>query len=69
MTTKFADLPIDERIELVGDLWDSIVADQGALDLTDEQRTELDRRLDAFSESPQRGRMLEEVLKGLRKRL
>jgi len=41
-------LPIAERIRLVEDLWDSIAADQAALPLTDEQRAELDRRLDAY---------------------
>lgn len=37
---KFTELLIDERIELVGDLWDSIVADQAELNVTDEQRME-----------------------------
>jgi putative addiction module component (TIGR02574 family) len=41
-------LPIKDRIRLVGDIWDSIAADQSALDLTEAQRTELDKRLDDF---------------------
>ena len=48
MKTSLHNIPIGERIRLVEDLWDSIVADQDNLPLTDEQRTELDRRLDAY---------------------
>ena len=47
MNTKLLELSIDERIKLVKDLWDSIAAEQEILRLTDEQRAELDRRLDA----------------------
>ena len=48
MNPTLRDLPVDERIRLVEELWDSIAADQEALPLTDEQRAELDRRLDAY---------------------
>ena len=34
MATKFTELSVDERIELVGDLWDSIIVDQAELVLT-----------------------------------
>jgi len=36
----------EERLELIGRLWDSLDAVQ--VDLTEEQRSELDRRLDAL---------------------
>lgn len=65
MATKFTELSIDERIELVGDLWDSIVADQAELELTDEQRVELDHRLDAFAQKPERGKLLDDALKDI----
>lgn len=65
---KFTELLIDERIELVGDLWDSIVADQAELNVTDEQRMELDRRLDAFFQDPERGRLLDDALADIRGR-
>jgi len=48
MNTKLSNLPVDERIKLVEELWDSIASDQKALPLTNEQKTELDRRLDAY---------------------
>ena len=45
---EIANLSTPEKILLVEDLWDSIAADQQALQLTAEQRAELDRRLDAY---------------------
>ena len=38
-------LPLEERLALVEEIWDSIVADAGALPLTDAQRRELDKRV------------------------
>lgn len=43
MNTKLQALPVEERIRIVEDLWDSIAADQKSLPLTTEQKTELDR--------------------------
>lgn len=48
-------LSVAERIQLVEDIWDSIVAAPASLSLTDAQRQELDRRLDALEEAPDRG--------------
>ncbi|HKZ45764.1 MAG TPA: addiction module protein [Thermodesulfobacteriota bacterium] len=48
MNPKLKELPVDERVKLVEDLWDSIAADQHALPLTNEQKAELDRRLNAY---------------------
>ena len=62
-------LPIVERIQLVEDLWDSIASDQNALPLTDAQRTELDRRLDAYSLNGSKGRKADEAIQDIRKRL
>ena len=39
-------LSVQERLQLVQDLWDSIAADSADLALTQEQRTELKWRLD-----------------------
>lgn len=46
--SKLAKLPLERRIRLVEDLWDSIAAGQNGLPLTADQRIELDRRLDAY---------------------
>ena len=65
MRADLRTLSIGERIRLVEDIWDSIAADQALLTLTDEQRIELDRRLDAYESDNIRG--LEVV--ALKKRL
>lgn len=62
-------LPVEQRMHLVEELWDSIAADQGALPLTDEQRVELDRRLDAYEADGNPGRPAKEALDDIRKRL
>ena len=62
-------LPIKERIRLVEDIWDSIAADQLALDLTQAQKAELDRRLDAFEKDGDVGREVSEVISDIRSRL
>jgi putative addiction module component (TIGR02574 family) len=41
-----SDLTTDQRLALIEELWDSVAARPGELTLTEEQRTELDRRLD-----------------------
>ena len=41
-------LTVSERILLAEALWDSIVAEQAGIELTDAQKEELDRRLAAF---------------------
>jgi putative addiction module component (TIGR02574 family) len=69
MNANLRKLPLDERIRLVEDLWDSIAADQRLLPLTPEQRAELDRRLDAYESDRNPGRPAEDVIAGIRKRL
>ena len=69
MIENLRKLPIVERIQMVEDLWDSIAADQAALSLTDEQRAELDRRLDAYESDGIKGRIASEVIADIRKRL
>ena len=69
MIANLRTLPIVERIRLVEDLWDSIAADQVALPITDQQRAELDRRLDAYELDGIKGRVANEVIADIRKRL
>ncbi|MCL0070001.1 addiction module protein [Dehalococcoidia bacterium] len=68
MVANLRALPIDERIRLVEDIWDSIAADQVALLMTGEQRAELDRRLDAYELDGIRGREATEVIADIKKR-
>ncbi len=58
-------LPVPERLDLVEQIWDSIVEDQGVLELTDAQKAELDRRLAARDADPGRGSTWSEVKKKL----
>jgi putative addiction module component (TIGR02574 family) len=48
-------LPVAERLRLVEAIWDSIVESPEAVELTDAQRAELDRRWEAFEDNPSEG--------------
>ncbi|TXS94524.1 addiction module protein [Parahaliea aestuarii] len=50
MDTQFSQLPVEERIRLVEDLWDSFAKEQSEVPLTSEQAAELDRRIAAFEQ-------------------
>lgn len=69
MSMSMYDLPIEDRIRLVEDLWDSIADEQGAVVLTDAQRQELDRRIDAFELDAEVGRPAADVLASIRQKL
>ncbi len=55
------ELPVSERLELVGDIWDSIAQVPERVELTPEQRAELDRRLEDYRRSPSVGSPWSEV--------
>ena len=61
-------LSISERIQLVEDIWDSIAEMPKAVILTDEQKRELDNRLDAYHKNPTEGSPWEGVRERIRKR-
>jgi putative addiction module component (TIGR02574 family) len=48
-------LPVPERIRIVGAIWDSIADALEALELSDEQKAELDHRLEDLEKSPGAG--------------
>jgi putative addiction module component (TIGR02574 family) len=54
-------LSISERIQLAEDIWDTVVAEDADIELTEGQRGELDRRLVAYEQDPGRGSSWEEV--------
>ena len=62
-------LPLEDRIRLVEDIWDSIAAEQSSLELTDAQRMELDKRLDAYEKDGDKGREASEVISDIKSRL
>jgi putative addiction module component (TIGR02574 family) len=48
-------LSVAERIQLAEDIWDNIVEVPDELGLTDSQKAEIVRRLDAYHRSPEVG--------------
>lgn len=69
MNIKLSKLPLDERIKLVEELWDSIASEQKALLLTAEQKAEIDRRLDAYAADGNRGRPAADAIADIRRKL
>jgi putative addiction module component (TIGR02574 family) len=70
MSTQLSDilqLTIAERIQLAEDIWDSVAAFPEAIPLTEAQREELDRRLQAYAENPNEGISWVELRDKLRK--
>ena len=48
-------LSVPERIQLVEDIWDTVAEVPEEVVLTDEQKAEIDRRLDAYHQNPDEG--------------
>ena len=72
MSTKALDealrLPVPERIELVQEIWDSVVAESAAVPVTREHKAELDRRLADVEARPGAEKPWSEVLRNLKRR-
>ncbi len=49
------DLSVSERIQLAQDIWDSVAQVPESLVLTDEEKAEIDQRLDAYHKDPNAG--------------
>ena len=58
---KVLALPVEERIRLAQSIWDSVVEVPEAVEVTEEQREELNRRLDTYREDPSAGSPWPEV--------
>ncbi len=61
-------LPVEKRLQIAEAIWDSIRTAPDAVPLTEAQRRELDRRLDACRNDPEAGDEWETVLKRIRGR-
>ena len=48
-------LSVAERLQLVQEIWESIADDPEQLPLTDEQKRQIDRRLEAYQKNPDSG--------------
>jgi putative addiction module component (TIGR02574 family) len=60
-------LSVPERIQLAEDLWDSVTEVPESVEVSDAQRKELDRRLEAYHQDPKSGSPWEAVKASLRK--
>jgi putative addiction module component (TIGR02574 family) len=69
MSTSLRELPIDERIRLVEDLWDSIAEDQEALSVPESHKHELDARLRTYELDGDLGEDAHAVIERIRKAL
>lgn len=54
-------LPVEERLMLVEEIWDSIAADTVAVPLTDAQRAEIQNRIDEDDANPNDVRPWEQI--------
>ena len=61
LTEEAKKLPVDERIALVEEIWDSIAEYNGCFELTEAQKTELDLRSQSRQQNPHAGRSWEEI--------
>lgn len=66
---KIQHLSLSDRIKLVEDIWDSIADEQVVLPLTQEQRKELDERMEAYEVTREPGKPALEVIAEIRSRL
>ena len=62
-------LSIAERILIVEDIWDSIISSEEDFPITDEQKRELDSRLEAYYKNPNEGKSWEEVKDNVKSQL
>jgi putative addiction module component (TIGR02574 family) len=53
--------PAEERLRLIEELWESLAIAPEAVAMTDAQKQDLQRRLDAYRDDPKAGSPWEEV--------
>ena len=62
-------LGVDERLQLIEELWESLSSNPSKIPVTQAQKQELDRRLDAIDEGDDTGIPWMEVLDRIRNQL
>ena len=65
---SIGDLSPEERLRLIEELWDSLTEKPESVPLTNQQREELDRRLDDLEQSGPVGIPWDDVLQQIRSR-
>lgn len=62
-------LSVSERILIVESIWDSILASQEDLSLTEEQKSELDKRLKDYKNIPDSGSSWTDIKKRIQSKV
>jgi len=62
-------LSVSERILIIEDIWDSIISSKEDFPITDEQKKELDSRLEAYNKNPKEGKSWKEVKDNIQSQL
>ena len=68
MSTSLYELPLEERLRIVEDLWDSIAADSQTLPLSEAHKEVLEQRLSTFKQDGNKGRPADEILAEIKTR-
>jgi putative addiction module component (TIGR02574 family) len=63
--TDTLELSIPERIQLVEDIWDTMTAKASSIELTGEEKSIIDARLEKYHQNPESGSLWEDVYKSL----
>ncbi len=61
--SEIAEMPIQQRIQLVEDIWDSIAELPEAVEIPEWHQRELDRRMEAHHANPKEGSPWKDVKK------
>lgn len=62
-------LGVAERLDLIGEIWDSLVADPSAVPVPAWHRAEIERELKALAADGNPGRPADEVIADIKRRL
>ncbi|HEX7707608.1 MAG TPA: addiction module protein [Thermoanaerobaculia bacterium] len=58
---EIQEMPVPQRIELIGELWNSVIAAEDALPITDEHRRLLDESIEEYRQNPDAARPWDDV--------
>jgi len=61
--SEIAEIPIQQRIQLVEDIWDSIAEMPEAVEIPEWHKQELEKRLEAYHANPNEGSPWQDVRK------
>jgi putative addiction module component (TIGR02574 family) len=63
--SEILQLSVAERIQIVEDIWDSISESPESLELSEAEKSELDKRLESYQQNPNEGIEWETLKKNL----